>query len=164
MCARVCACMCMSVWVCACLYVRTYGRTARQDGRSELRLFGLKFPGLSSQRPGPSPHPCPHACHPRFPPWGSHSFGMLKYLGLGGSRVDLRHHWRWSFPSCGWAGAEMGSVCGASSMAKTNSNFLDGASYLLPRPADWRPAASPGPCLATLPGTTGWPLQATGQP
>lgn len=49
-------------------------------------------------------------------------------------------------------------------MAKANSNFLDGSSHLLPRPADWRPAASPGPGPPTLLRSEGLPLQAPRQP
>lgn len=45
-------------------------------------------------------------------------------------------------------------------MAKANSNFLDGSSHLLPRPADWRPAASPRPGPPTLLRSEGLPLQA----
>lgn len=58
----------------------------------------------------------------------------------------------------------MGSARGAGTVAKAKSNFLDGSSHVLPRPADWRPTASPGPGLATLPGTMGWPLQAVREP
>ena len=58
----------------------------------------------------------------------------------------------------------MGLACGASMVAKAHLNFLDGSTHLLPRPADWRPAARPRPGLGTLPGSTDWPLQATQQP
>lgn len=64
-------------------------------------MFGLEFPGLSSQHCLPAPHPM-HMPVTLLPPKGSDSLGMSKWPGLGGRVVDMRCHWWWfvNFWSC----------------------------------------------------------------
>lgn len=62
-------------------------------------MFGLEFPGLSSQRFLPVPHPVhTHV----IPPQHSDSLGVSKWLGLGWREVDSGSHWWWSVNSWGW--------------------------------------------------------------
>lgn len=59
-----------------------------------MRLFGLEFPGLSSQSPTLPKclsFPSPVQRQPE------------EHLGLGGRGVDVTHDWWWSFTFWGWA-------------------------------------------------------------